>query len=119
MNVRRERKWHGCGLVKADTVWIFLQVMPYRIFIALHIKVSTFILGIVKIVISLAAVILDLFCLLILLYLYYLSSSPELLHFHLQQHFLPALHHLLGVIQIPVLVSFIVNNLLKLRLQAN
>lgn len=116
MNVRRERKWHGCGLVKADTAWIFLQVMPYRIFIALHIKVSTYILGIVKIVISLAAVILDLFCLLILFYLYYLSSSPELLHF---QHFLPALHHLLGVIQIPVLVSFIVNNLLKLRLQAN
>lgn len=45
MNVSREREWHGYGLVKADTVCIFLQVRPYRIFIALHIKVSSLILG--------------------------------------------------------------------------
>lgn len=95
MNVSREREWHGYGLVQADTACTFLQVMPYCIFIALHIKVSTLIFGTVKIVISLADVmnphvILDLFCLLILLYLYYLSSPTRTFTFPFTVTFSPS-----------------------------
>lgn len=84
MNKQREGM-AGCGLVKANTACVLLQVRPYCIFIALHIKVSTLTLGTVKIVISLADVMnplvtLDLFCLLILLYLCYISS-PQDFHF--------------------------------------
>lgn len=84
MNKQREGV-AGCGLAKANTACVLPQLRPYCIFIALHIKVSTLTLGTVKIVIWLADVMnplvtSDLFCLLILLYLYYISS-PQDFHF--------------------------------------
>lgn len=112
--------------MKANTAFVLFQLRPYCIFIALHIKVPTLTLGTVKIVITLADVmnphiIFDLFCLLILLYLYYISS-PQDFHISIYSNIFSQ-HSILTRCHSntrPSLVSLpAVCHLLKLRLQPN